>query len=268
MKLLAIDLDGTLVNRKQEISKKNLEALQYAYEHDVLIVPVTGRCLDSIPKQLQDSHLYNYAITSNGARITNCINNQSIYEECMENKTIVSFLKKCPFIYMTCHIENEYVVQGLLFTIIAKGIRGKDNKKIITVKNLISYIEQNHKDIECIQLFIPLSKTFKKVLYLLNQQDDLHHTNSNGPNKHYMEVFSSNTSKGEALLNLAEYLHIHQEDIYCIGDGHNDISMFEVANMSFAVENASSDLKEVASAIVPSNNKDGVAYAIYNYIIK
>lgn len=66
---------------------------------------------------------------------------------------------------------------------------------------------------------------------------------------------------------MAEYLGIGKDEIACIGDGENDISMFQAAGTTFAVENAVAELKEQADYVLPSNDQNGVAEAIYRYLL-
>ncbi|MCC8067021.1 MAG: HAD-IIB family hydrolase [Clostridiales bacterium] len=84
----------------------------------------------------------------------------------------------------------------------------------------------------------------------------------------HVEIFPKNASKGEALSRLASYLHIQKECIACIGDGENDLGMFRVSGLRFAMGNAVPALKQQADYILPSNREDGVAEAISRYILQ
>lgn len=262
MKLLAIDLDGTTLTSQDRISKKTMNALEYASQNGVIIVPCTGRCLDCFPKQLQNSDIFTYAISSNGARVSIYKTRETLYREEISNEIMINFLEKAPKMGITAHVNHEYKLEGFILTLIGRIIRGKDTNKMETVKSMLSYLKESKKDVECMQLFMFGISTYKKVDSILKSMKSMEHTSTNGPSKMYMELYSSNTSKGKALQFLADYLHIRKEDIYCIGDGDNDLSMFEVAGMSFAVQNAAKEVKEKANMIVPSHNADGVAFAI------
>lgn len=268
MKLLAIDLDGTTLTRKENITNKTMETLEKAYEQGVIIVPCTGRCLDCFPKQLQTASFFTYAISSNGARISNFKTRESIYKEDIPNALALEFLKQAPKIGITAHVDHGYKLQGFIPTLIGRLVRGKDTRKMETVKSLVSYLERNQKDVECMQLFLFGFHAYEKVVSILSSMDGISYTSTSGPSKLYMEMYSSHTSKGKALLYLTNHLGIEKKDIYCIGDGNNDLSMFEVAGFSMAVQNASNDLKQKANVIVPSNNQEGVAYAIEKYVLK
>ncbi len=268
MKLLAIDLDGTTLNAKEKITERTMQALKKAADEGVIIVPCTGRCLDCFPKQLQSANFFTYAISSNGARVSNFKTRESIYKEDIGNKDILHFLQKAPKMGITAHVNHEYILQGWILTLIGRLVRGKDTNNMETVKSLYDFLNENKKDVECMQLFMFGFRTYEKVMKILNSMDSITCTSTNGPSKLYMELYSSKTSKGKALLYLAKYLGMDANDIYCIGDGNNDLSMFEIAGFSMAVQNASKELKKKADVIVPSNRCDGVAFAIERYILK
>ncbi len=86
--------------------------------------------------------------------------------------------------------------------------------------------------------------------------------------KGYAEIYNKKGSKGTALLALGEALGITADEIACIGDEENDISMFDVAGLPMAMGNAIDTIKERAKVILPTNDEKGVATAIYDYILK
>lgn len=83
----------------------------------------------------------------------------------------------------------------------------------------------------------------------------------------YVEVYSQNASKGNALAALAGHLGIRREEIACIGDGENDLSMFAESGLKIAMGNAVDKLKIQADHIVESNRNEGAARAVEQYIL-
>ena len=83
----------------------------------------------------------------------------------------------------------------------------------------------------------------------------------------YVEVFSAGASKGNALQALSGYLGIEKEEVACIGDGENDLSMFRAAGLRIAMGNAVPELKKEADAVTGTNDRDGVAEAVRRYIL-
>ena len=101
MKCLAVDLDGTTLNRWNKISDKNLNALKQAHNQGILIVPVTGRSLDMIPESLNNCDFIDYVICSNGAVIYNFKTKEKMYEATIPNQECISFLEELPSFYLS-----------------------------------------------------------------------------------------------------------------------------------------------------------------------
>lgn len=102
------------------------------------------------------------------------------------------------------------------------------------------------------------------MIEVLNNYPDLIKAYSSN----YVELFSEDATKGNALKALAKHLNINIDDIACIGDSENDLSMFEVAGKAFAMGNAIDSLKDKALYVLKSNNEDGIAQAIYDHLLK
>ncbi|WDU83798.1 HAD hydrolase family protein [Caloramator sp. Dgby_cultured_2] len=78
---------------------------------------------------------------------------------------------------------------------------------------------------------------------------------------------AENTSKGNAVKILADYYNLKSDEVICIGDNENDISMVEYAGLGIAMGNATEELKNIADLIIDSNDNDGIAKFIENYIL-
>ena len=85
---------------------------------------------------------------------------------------------------------------------------------------------------------------------------------SSARTSYYAEIYSSNATKGTALSAVADYLSVSKDEIACIGDGENDITMFQASGLRFAMGNAVPALRSMADVVVSSNNHDGVAEAV------
>ena len=105
-----------------------------------------------------------------------------------------------------------------------------------------------------------------QMMNILKKYPSLIEANTNAPENRYTEIFSYFSSKGKALLFLKEHLQL--EWVYSIGDGQNDLSLFEVSDFSMAMGNGHKDCKEKANVILPSNNKDGLSFGIEKYVLK
>jgi len=266
LKILAIDMDGTCLTPQHVITDTTLQWLQVAANSGYEIVPTTGRTLSCIPHQLWNSSLYRYVITSNGARIYDTSVNSSKYTSLIPRDNGIEIIKRCASqnFGITVHIENDYIIQGRGLALFGRIQYGEDAKKSITVRNAVSYLEQQQHDIEEIQIFFFSPGARKKAEHLLAGIPGIR---ADFTDK-YAEIYADSTSKGTALSLLAESLSVVQKDIVCIGDSMNDIPMFQASGLTFAMGNAISELKSMADIILPTNADDGVATAIKEYLVK
>ncbi|MCD8336098.1 MAG: Cof-type HAD-IIB family hydrolase [Lachnospiraceae bacterium] len=266
IQLLAIDMDGTCLNQHSKISAKTMTVLKLAAKAGIQIVPATGRALSCLPYQLSNQKdLYRYVISSNGAQVTDCTNMKSVYTASISKSTALSLLSRCSNerLGISAHISHEYLVQGYLLILLGYFIYGRDAGNTKYVRNMAKAIQNTDGDLEELQFYFLSKNAAGNTKNILAEFSDL----SAAYDSSYVEIFPKNASKGEALSRLASYLHIQKECIACIGDGENDLGMFRVSGLRFAMGNAVSALKQQADYILPSNREDGVAEAISRYIL-
>lgn len=260
IKLLAIDLDNTCLDDHHRISKETLKVLDRLHKMGILIVPTTGRALSCLPHDLNQESFYTYVISSNGARITDVKKHVDLYRAEMKYEEVTSFLSACRSykIKRTLHINYQYFIESHFFCMLGHLFFGKDAKNAVGIKNVEAFVKETKKDIEEIQLYYFNTTAKEKIKEILQQY--VHFSASYS--KYYVEIYSKETSKGNALKALAKQLHIKKEDIACIGDGENDLSMFEVSGLKFAMGNAVEELKQKADFILPTNNENGICEAL------
>lgn len=265
IKLLAVDMDGTCLDSKSRMSEKTVEALQKAAEKGIIVVPTTGRNLNCIPYRLKKEDFYNYAITSNGACVIDLKEKKKIYNSCIPWETAVRILDDFSGkgFGITAQIDNDYYLQGRLLSLAGRIYFGKDSENSICVRNVLDFIKANQSEVEEIQLYFLKSKARQTSEKILASYGNV----SSAYSSIYVEIFDKNASKGIALAELAKHLGIKKEEVACIGDGENDLTMFAESGMRFAMGNAVDFLKEKADYVLPDNNSDGVAHAIEYYII-
>lgn len=260
VKLLAIDMDGTCLNSRNKISKETWKWLYRAKSEGIEIVPTTGRTLTCLPYQLKNESLYRYVISSNGAVVTDVAENRNIFHALIPIETAINLMQDCQGkgLGMTAHIDHKYLIQGNLLTVMGKIRYGRDSSNGITVRKLIPYALEKRRDVEELQFFYFTRDARARTHRALKEYADLAASHGDC----YVEVYSRFATKGTALAAAAKYLSIKKEDIACIGDGENDVPMFQNAGTCFAMGNAIPALKEQASKVVASNSEDGVAEAI------
>ena len=260
VKLLALDLDGTCLNWNNKISSKTMAALKKAAQQGVEIIFATGRSYASIPYQLKKERFFRYVISSNGAAITEHSTNRVIFHSYIPLYTALSILKRARKMRfgLTIHIDSKHVLESTKLKFLGKFLYGKDSNNAIKVKDIIQYISKIGERIEEIHLFYFRKNKRKMINKLLQEFPQLY-----SPQGHfYFEMVTGETTKGNALLWLTNRLGLTKQEVACVGDGENDISMFEQAGLCYAVENAKECLKRLADYVVPTNNEDGVVDVI------
>ncbi|WP_295159496.1 Cof-type HAD-IIB family hydrolase [uncultured Brachyspira sp.] len=260
IKLIATDLDGTLLNNQHKISEYNKNVIKAACEMGIKIILSTGRPVSAALKFLYDLNIDTELISFNGAMITdknsNIIYNQSLNADI--GKELINIAEKYKIYY-----------QGFLAD---RWNIGFFDKKWLDFYISIAEIDNytiGFDDIEDFSfskfMFIGENSTLKNIAEELEQTfgDKIYYTFSRPV---YLEVHSPNVSKAKALKYLSDKYNINADNIMAFGDNNNDLEMLEYANISVAVENAENIVKLKAKYITKSNEENGVGIFINNML--
>ncbi|MCF3943200.1 sugar-phosphatase [Oceanobacillus alkalisoli] len=266
-KLIAIDMDGTLLNDHHQVSKETKDTLMKAKEHGAKIVLCSGRPIVGMRQYIADLNLNeadDYAIAYNGAYIENTNTGEVVSEFSLEYKHLVELHD----LSVELNVPMHYFDHEELYT---------PNKAISKYTVLESFLndislnycpvdefpkEQSIPNIMFIDEPVKLSEALKQ---LPKELADTYAMVKSAP--HFAEFTHLKATKGNAVKRLAERLGIKQEEIMAIGDNGNDRSMIEYAGCGVAMENAIPELKEVADYQTLTNNEDGVAHAIEKLLL-
>ena len=276
-KLIFIDLDGTLLNDKKEISDENIKWLNRAYkEKGITTIITTGRQLGFV-KELYDRYncsFGDYVIASNGAIIKNIKTNEYINKEVI-SKEEVKKLRKISINnnlrFFMIYTENEEYKEII-----------KTNENILNnggnlVKNIDILLDEKPESIVTLCILNgkeeDLNKSIKEVERLNifdNSPVCIYNHKKNGftIRENYFDVMKKGCNKKNAVKKVMDTLGVNHDEIIVIGDGGNDLPMFEYAKLKIAMENGSDLLKQKADYITDNNNDDGVAKAIRKFIFE
>lgn len=265
-KLVAIDVDGTLVNDDKKLTNRTIEAIKKASKENVKIVISSARSFYRLKDYLEKLDLLKdeqYTICFNGAVIvqnktkkTLCSYNFEI-EEINELVNIAEKLKTNILLYSMDNvfteqfpkvIENTKSFRNVKFDIV--NFKEKDFKKDKIYKILLV---NNSDNILKIRRELP-----KELL-------EKYEITSSIPE--CIEFVKKGITKSNALNNICEKCNINKSEVIAIGDADNDIQMIDFAGLGVAMENATDLLKEKADYITSSNNNDGVGEVIEKYIL-
>jgi len=265
--IIALDLDGTLLNSKKELTEGNLKALERAAKLGYEIVPTTGRFYGGMPESIRRLSFVNYAITINGAAVADLVNDHNLYKAEIpwaQAVDIMAWLDTMPVIY-DCYMDNAGWMTEALKEKIDETIDDAHYRKMFhelrrPVPELKAFIRERGQDVQKIQFFTkePLLK-LEMLEELPKRFPNIAVSSSHIQN---VEINQCYANKGEALMALADHLGVPRENTYSFGDGLNDLTMIKAAGVGIAMENACAEVKTAADFITLSNDEDGVAYAI------
>lgn len=283
MKLIAIDLDGTLLNCKNEISKKNIEAIRYAQGLGIEVVIATGRSYFDAKTICNKANISTYIIGNNGATMNDKREN-NLWEICMDKdevKSIIQWLEDEGFYYEVSTNTKIYtpsngreILNAELSHWIHQNPHGASEKLYLALEKQFSQsgfvfvrdsaeiIKQNENFLNVLAFSFNENKRsmgyeyFSKIMPLsvFSSAD------------HNFELTNEAASKGNGLEKLSQLLNISLEETIAIGDNYNDVSMFKKAGYSVAMGNAKKDIKDICRFTTKTNDEHGVAYIIYKLL--
>lgn len=267
-KIIACDLDETLLCDDRTISKKNLEAIHKAKELGVKFVPATGRGFHTVSNTLQELGLYEekdeYVISFNGGAITENKDSRLLHFEGISFDLAQQLYKRglpydvCIHIYTIDKVyvynypeqEKEYLAGRMevieVFDDNIDFLKDEEIVKALYMNTDYAYLNQIEKDLEDITGTVDVS-------YSSNR---------------YIEFNHQGVNKGAGLLSLAKLLNIKQEETIAIGDNFNDLSMIKDAGLGVGVKNAVEGIRKDCDYITDANNnEDAIAEVIEKFIL-
>lgn len=276
IKLIALDLDGTFLNEKKEITEGNRRAILDASRIGVKSVVSTGRPYSGLDVQEFLEMGMEYAITVNGAEIYRLADRRCMYAEGMENnraREIISELKKydirIDFLMEGCGY-GERLAEGRVEELgLPDVMKNYIRKTRILLDDMEAFIKEKNVGISKITLNFYLEedgtyRDYEKVEKYLETLEDISFLSGG---YHNLEITKKGVHKGKSLEVLADMLGIPVSETMACGDSENDIDMIKAAGVGVAMANASEETKEAADYITLSNEEDGVAFAIRELVL-
>ena len=280
-KMIFLDLDGTLLNDCKEISQENINLIKRAYnEKGIICVFATGRPLEYVDEicNLYDRFFANYIIANNGAIIRDNKNGEVIYKASITNAQLLDlkniFLEENAD-YMIVYTDKQQILREARTAEALKDSSIIVNKKDSELKHIEDTIKNNPNLSSLLCMIGGETSVLGNIISRLQEIKGLetpgignysHKTKTYAFESKFIDVMKKGCSKKNAIYYLADKLKIKKEEIIVMGDGSNDLSMFECAGLKIAMENANEKLKEKADFITASNNDNGVAKAIQKFV--
>lgn len=288
-KMIAVDLDGTLLNSYAQVSEETKEKILNIQEKGIYVVLASGR-ISSSTKSIADLiGIKGYIISGNGAVVTDLETNENIYTNVLNKEKVLKvisiceqnsisyslytlnevYTRKIEYSTLFYHMENKKLPEDKRIKInicedIVKLVKENDNIKIskITIcdkdRMVFNSIIKKLRQLEGINV-LDVSHSSRKIITVGTEAVEVKYN--------YTEISKKDVDKWSAIEFLANKLNIDQADIICIGDNANDINMVQNAGLGVVMGNAAPQYKEKADYIAPSNDENGVANVIDKFIL-
>lgn len=287
LKLLAIDLDGTLLNSYGDISNENKEAIKYALNKGVEVVLASGRDPLTMQKISRELGIENYLIAGNGASVYDIKAQKNIYENFIDTNKALKIIKMCKenSIFFNLYTDKGIITESLNFNV--KVFNSENNHKasekqtnIEIVNDIYEYAQNNPLNILKIIICDDSKIIFNNISQKLKQIKgievlDVAHmsrkiirvgTEEVEIEYYYTEVSSKDVDKWNAIEYLINTLQIKKEEVMAIGDNINDKKMVQNSAVGVAMGKSALAIKNIGDFITEDNNSNGVKKAIYQYI--
>ena len=277
VKLVALDLDGTLFNTQGEISPKDRETLSRATEAGVAVAVATGRAYSELPIEMLYEIGVRYAITGNGSGVYKLPNQECVLSDCLDNEVLYDILKE----FEKLDIYYDVYIEGLVYCprSVCHNIRKMDmpaaihehvEKTRIVVEDLRAFIKECGKQVEKATANFAL---LEDGTYL--DRDATSAILDRYPQVQYLcggyhnwEFTRAGVTKGTGLHFLADRLGIEMDQTMACGDSENDLYMLKAAHHAVAMGNATDQIKQICNFITLSNEESGVSYAVEKLVFE
>lgn len=288
-KLVAIDLDGTLLNSFGEVTENTKNVLLEAKEKGIEIVLASGRPISSTKSLAVEIGLDNYIISGNGAVVYDIKNEEVVYDKFLSKEQVFNVIDVCEAnsIFYNIYTEDEVITKSLNYNVLfyhKENIKKIEEKRthINVVSNVKEYIEQsgNTKFLkitvcdESKMIFNGIIRKLKELggLDILNVEHMSRKKFKLGTEEvsieyHYTEITNENVNKWTAIEYLLNKLNIDKNDVVAIGDNINDREMIENSGLGIVMGNSNPIMKEIGNVVVADNNSEGVLEAFNKYIL-
>lgn len=268
-KLVAIDLDGTLVTDEKELTKKTVEVIKEASKKGVKIMISSGRSFYRLERFIDALDLRKEnqcTICFNGGMIVENKTKEMLYSKSLDAEEVEELIQlgKALRLPIMIYTRDTHYVETIPEVVRknTKNLKGM-NLKVVNFNQINFKKPENYIYKVC---FIDKpEKIIEKRKQISEEILKKYEITSSVPE--YLEIVKKGIKKSEAIKVVMEKYDIKQDEVMAIGDGENDVEMLDFAGLGIAMENASDFVKGFANDVTTSNNHDGVANAIEKYIL-
>lgn len=288
-KLVAVDLDGTLLNSYGEVSQKTRQGIKQAVEKGVEFVLASGRPISSVEDLANDIGANHFLISGNGAVAYDITKKEIIRNKFLTKDQVLEIIDFCDqnSVYYNIYTESEVITKALnyntlfyhkenankqeekrtsisIISDIKDYILKAENENYLKItvcdndKSVFDSIIRRLRMIEGIDV-LDVAHMSKKIIKTGTEQIPLQY--------YYTEITNENVNKWFALEAIMEKLNISKDEVIGVGDNINDKELIENAGLGVAMGNSAPYIKDMADVVVADNNSDGVLEVLKKYVL-
>ncbi|MBQ9828056.1 MAG: HAD family phosphatase [Lachnospiraceae bacterium] len=264
IRLIAIDIDGTLVDGEKRVSPRTAAAVRKAAEKGIIMCLATGRPMHGLPEDVEKLNAFRYGIFSGGAVIADIPESRPVYRKPVPLKQgirIMELLMSFPVTAPEVYFDGEIYVQQDRVTIdrLEFSLSYSSRTKKNVVPDIIEFMKDRQDDPEKLYCLFKHQADKKRAEEELNAMGGLEVVESLQQN---LEISVKGADKGSAFTELLRQLGIKKKETMVIGDSENDRSIMEASGYIVAMGNARNSIRVIADEITDPNEKDGVAVTL------
>lgn len=271
--LIALDMDGTLLNSGQEITLRAKRAVEKILERDRQVVFATGRCRSQVEEYLDCFPGMRYLICENGASVCDLKKKTELFRRPIAPEHILRVLEAAEsglddgdIIVALCMGNRPFMDQKDRARLEEFGLgsyRAVYEKTAVWVEGLRPFYLENPLEVEKVNLFFKKRDVCSRICGRLRFLPLSLAVSASGN----LEITGRGVNKGSGLALLCGRLGLPAEKTAAVGDGRNDLELFRTAGLAIAMENACPEVRREATATVPDCDHDGAAVAMERYML-
>jgi Cof subfamily protein (haloacid dehalogenase superfamily) len=274
IKLLALDIDGTLLTPHGEITARNSAAINSARQSGVQIVLVTGRRFNSARELAQKLDMGAPLISHNGALTKNVETLETLDYHPLDieiARAIIDIGRECGSDMICCddpHGLGKMIIEGISDE--NKSLHrylDKYRDSVSVVSDLLEYVDHPPIQIMFSGRCDPMDDFALRLKAAMGERIQLFKTRYRSADLTILDALSATASKGASLAAIANKHGVAREEVMAVGDNHNDLTMLRYAGIGVVMANAEDELKLMGFELTSSNEEDGVAQAIERHIL-
>ncbi len=270
-KIIASDLDGTLLKDDKTISRENLDAIKKFTEMGGIFVPTTGRSVGELPDALINNPHIRYIICSDGTGIYD-----KVTEKCEFDAMPHDLLMRAVDIFLDYDVHMVLHYNNAAYSDTNKEIFNREQMEHFgeLIPQFAHYTYSTHKpdfrgfcdSIEGAELLFTFFWDKSQIDDCVKRLEEIDEFNICSSADSSIEIIRKTSNKGLALLRLADMLGIKREETIAVGDNTNDMNFVASAGLGLAMGNAVDTLKAVADRVICTNEEHNIDYIVKNII--